>query len=125
MNLEWAGTVLRKAEKNEDVTHLIISVGINNKNQKSRNTSYTALKRLRTAAKAKFPKAERRIALINYSEGLSTDQKDVLTYINGEIMKEPHLPKLPANSFKTDDENVHWLRDTAESMLQHWINSLN
>ena len=125
MNLEWAEAVLSKAETNETATHLILSVGINNMGQKTKKTSHTALKKLRETAKRKFPYADRRIALINYTEDLDQDPKDILQSLNEEIRKEPHLPELPANNFETESDNIHWKEDTAKAMLQHWINSLN
>ena len=125
MNLEWAERVLHKTEKNEKATHLILSVGINNKHQKQSQTSITALRKLRATAKTKFPCADRRIALINFSEDLARGHQGILTRLNDEIRKEPNLPKLTTASFQTEPDNVHWKRDTAEAMLQHWISSLN
>ena len=125
MNLEWAETVLRRTEKNETATHLILSVGINNRNQKKMQTSITAVRKLRATAKRQFPNADRRIALINYSEELGKHQKRILINLNEEIKKEPNLPKLPATNFQTGTDKIHWEEDTAVAMLQHWISSLN
>ena len=125
MNLEWAETVLRKTEINEKATHLILSVGINNKHQKQSQTSITALRKLRNTARTKFPNADRRIALINFSESLPEGHKGILRSLNEEIKKEPYVPKLTTANFQTEPDNVHWKKDTAEAMLQHWISSLN
>ena len=136
MNIEWARTVIEKMAVSTTTSHLIISVGINNRNQKETRTSQKALEGLRKATETTFPNADRRIVVINYAEGLQLEEKRILTGINNEMLaihpNKPNwktIPKLARGMFQTEMEDrypfIHWTKETAEAMLQHWTSCLN
>ena len=136
MNIEWARKVIEKMAVSTTTSHLIVSVGINNRDQKETRTSLKALEGLRKATETTFPNADRRIVVINYAEGLELEQKRILTGINNEMLaihpNKPNwktIPKLARGMFQTEIEDrypfIHWTKATAEAMLQHWISCLN
>ena len=129
MKLGHAGQVLAKTNRTQEVSHCIISAGINNRDQ---DKPLTGIKELRIAllrARETFPTASIHVPLINYSERLPTKQKLNLRALNKEIEKGNHIPKLEERDFKIDPKDnkfhIHWSMETAQAMLENWLRSLN
>lgn len=121
-----AETLVEKATSETKVTNLILSFGLNNRSQRDKNTAVTELKRALRAAQEKFPGADIRIPVINFSSALPQPEKDTLLHLNDFIsgLKE-HIPALPDEVFATGRDDIHWTDETAECMLQHWSEQVN
>lgn len=105
---------------------LILSIGINNKDQHPKLTSIKQLKALHRAAKRTFPKADIFYPVINFSPALARPQKDNLLVINDTIRSHlPSLAELPQDQFTTGPDNIHWTPNTATHIFQHWCNTLD
>lgn len=121
-----AETLLEKATSETSVTNLIFSFGLNNRSQRDKTVAVTELKRALRAAQGKFPGADIRIPVINFSSALPQPEKDTLLHLNDFIsgLKE-HIPALPDEVFTTGRDDIHWTDETAERMLQHWNEQVN
>ena len=107
------------------IKHVILSVGINNRDSKS-STAVDNLRRLRTAANRLFPAAEIYLCEINYSAKLRTIQKDNLDRINDAIRTNRtcnHIPRMPAQ-IRCERDPIHWTEDSANQLLVHWLSNL-
>lgn len=126
--VKWchAETLLEKATSETSVTNLILSFGLNNRSQRDKTVAVTELKRALRAARVKFPDADIRIPVINFSSALPQPEKDTLLHLNDFIsgLKE-HIPALPDEVFITGRDDIHWTDETAERMLQHWNEQVN
>lgn len=120
------GGILEKLEPNPKVEKVIMSIGINNRNQSAKTT---AIKQLQTAMRITrnaFPKAKIWIPVINFSQDLPQEEKDSLQQINRYIVDNvPNIPPLPERDFKTTRGDIHWTPETARAMLTHWCRRLN
>ena len=125
MKVNHAAGILEKTDKNEQVSHCIISVGINDRTRNGMDFTKKELNKIVKEAKRAFPCASIFIPLINYSTGLAQEEKHQLDLINQEIKKKSHIPKLDQREFKTDEDNIHWLPETASAILTHWLCCLN
>ena len=114
--------------------HVILSVGINNRGNNA-STHRDQLKRVINLAEKTYPNAHIYIPQINYTSELKPEVRASLDSLNSLIMeltgakKMLHtIPKLSSNLFNirpNDTQKVHWTYSTAESMLAHWLQSLN
>ena len=125
MRFDHVGPLLEKTNRNEKVSHCIISVGINDRGRSGMDHTKKAINRSIKEAKNTFPCASIIIPLINYSTRLSPGEKQQLDRINQEISKKLHIPKLEQTNFKTKPDNIHWLPTTGDAILAHWLCCLN
>ena len=118
--------LLEKTQQNSKVEKVLLSVGINNKDQHPKRTAIKQLQSMVRVTKSTFPAAEIWIPLINYSQNLEPQQKSNLEEINSHILRNmPHVPKLPEGDFRTTRDDIHWTERTADKMLGHWLQHLN
>lgn len=119
--------VLQKLTPNTQVQKIILSVGINNREQNPHKTAIKQLQGLWRAAKIAFPYATVYTPLINFSEGLPRDQQENLKILNVYIKDHTNYIKLLSSSrFKVDTkDHVHWSKDTALEMVSYWLKVLN
>lgn len=104
---------------------LILSVGINNRDQDPKNTSVKQLRALLKRARSAFPNAEIKIPIINFSSRLPQDQQNNLREINTFISGQAHLKPLPQDQFKTVADDIHWTPETAGRIFSSWCKQLN
>ena len=114
--------------------HVILSVGINNRNNMP-STHRDQLKRVVSLAQKTYPNAQIYIPQINYASNLEKEERASLDSLNSLLMelsgsnKKFHtISKLSPNLFTIgpkDPYKIHWTNNTAESMLTHWIRCLN
>ena len=105
---------------------VLISVGINNKDQSNPTLIRNLFSRLLGAAHHAFPNATIRIPVINFSKGLTPRQQRNLCSINDVIKELPdHIPRLRDQDFLVDDREIHWTKNTGIKMLAHWKTHLN
>ncbi|CAI5635389.1 unnamed protein product [Oreochromis niloticus] len=125
-NFRHIQAIIAKATKHVTVEKVVLSAGINSKQQKARETAIKQLQAAVRAAKLQFPYAEIWVPVINFSPGLPREERGVLDIINTHIYKNmPFLPPLPHRKFGTEGDLVHWTRETGRAMLEHWSNILN
>ncbi|KAJ8350983.1 hypothetical protein AAFF_G00168720 [Aldrovandia affinis] len=115
-----AAGLLEKTAVDPKVQRVILSFGINNKDQHPKRTAIKQVQTTLRAAKNTFPSAEIWIPLINYSGNLQCRQKENLEEMNEHIRRNmPHIPKLPEADFDTGTDDIHWTDRTATDMLNH------
>ena len=74
----------------------------------------------------RFPCAALLIPEINYSRALPFREKELLSKLNAFIAtRYESIPALPSKSFVTDQDNIHWSRDTAALLFNQWVRYLN
>jgi hypothetical protein len=110
--------------------HVILSVGINNRNQNVHNTSIPNLKTLLAKTQRVFSNSKIHIAQINYSQKLPLVECCSLSIINDYLDKYPGtaavLPKISTQTLKTESgDPVHYTSQTANAILCHWMAHLN
>lgn len=122
-----AETILAKIHgEREEVKEVILSLGINNRQQRPKETSIKQLTGAIRTAKKKFPNAQIYVPLINFSYNLSPKEKDNLHTLNTYMMHHTkYIPLLPDRDFKTESDHIHWTTETGANMLQHWMEHLN
>ena len=125
-NFRHAEALMKKATSSVTVEKVVLSFGINHRNQKARETSVKQLQGAVRAARRKFPYAEVWVPLINFSSSLARDEQRTLRTLNGHIERNmPCLSALADREFHTEKDNVHWTKKTARAMLEHWVVLLN
>ena len=121
-----AEVLMKKTKPMIKVEKVVLSFGINNRNQKLKETAMKQLQKAVKAAKEKFPYAEIWVPQINYCKNLPVDQQLTLNNLNAYIGKNMgHIPLLPDEVFSVNRDLVHWTTDTAKAMLEHWMKYLN
>lgn len=125
-NFRHLGQVLDKAVVQLLVEKVVICGGISSRGQKVKETTVKQLQNALRTAKKRFPYAEIWIPLVNYSTNLPVQEQRNLIKLNAHIYKNmPYIPQLPDASFHTDQDNIHWTRETGKAMLEHWTRFLN
>ncbi|KAF0022091.1 hypothetical protein F2P81_025655 [Scophthalmus maximus] len=125
-NFRHAEALIGKTTTTVMVEKVILSFGLNHRNQKARETSIKQLQGAVRAAKKKFPFADIWVPQLNFSSDLTTDEKQTLQVLNSHIERNmPGLPPLQESDFHTAQDNIHWTENTAGAMLEHWATLLN
>lgn len=125
-NFRHAQAVLAKAIVHTTVEKVVLSFGINCRAQRAKETSVKQMQAAVRMAKKQFPYAEIWIPLINYSTSLSAAEQITLETLNNHITRNmPFLPALKNTEFQTEKDDLHWTKNTARAMLDHWISCLN
>ncbi|KAE8277719.1 hypothetical protein D5F01_LYC24266 [Larimichthys crocea] len=84
------------------VEKIILSFGINGRENKCKETTVKNLQGAIRSAKRKFPYADVLVPMVNYSPVLPEDEKDNLDMLNDHLEKNmAHIPLLPERSFQT------------------------
>ena len=125
-SLHHAESLLRNAVCATDITVLLLSFGLNNRQHKPQATSIRQLQRTLRVANFRFPEATVLVPLINFSPLLPLQERRNLQVLNDHIKKHcNYIPQLPAADFKTEPDKIHWTRETAAKMLAHWKEQVN
>ena len=125
-NFWHAEQLMTKATIRTRVTKIVLAFGINNRDQKFRETASKQLQRAIKAARDKCPTAEVWVPVINFSEDLPIQQQTTLQNLNQHIKKTvTHIPPLPKCDFQVGQDHIHWTLKTAQAMLKHWVHHLN
>lgn len=115
---------LKTCEKtipNPQIKILILSIGINNRDQDPRQTSCKQLKALYKQATVTFPNADIYFPIMNFSPNLTSKQQSNLTLINNTIATFfPFLTEIPHDTFTTEQDNIHWKPATAKQIFDNW-----
>lgn len=117
--------ILDKTPIHSSVKVVVLSVGINNRNQDPHKTSIKQLRTLYRTAESVFPNANIYLPFLNYSPLLPQEQQQNLNTINNFISSRlPFLGPLPGGHFHTTSDNIHWTRETAREMFESWCREL-
>ena len=108
------------------IKHLIISIGINNRELHPEKTTNKQLNLIYQKACTVFPNAQIHIPLIHFSTQLPLTDQANLTKVNNFITSHyDHLTTIPPQHFHTQGDGIHWTQETARRILTHWITQLN
>lgn len=125
-NFRHAMAIMLKATQISQVEKLVLAFGLNHRDQKGRETSIKQLQTAVRIAKRKFPYSEIWIPLINVSSRLPFRQQVTIQTLNDYITRNMgFIPALNKTQFKTESDDVHWTRTTAQAMYDHWVTFLN
>ena len=121
-----AEAILKKAVISSKVEKVVLAFGLNNREQRCKDTAIKQLQRTVKAAKDKLPYAEIWVPEINFSRGLPIHQQEILEGLNRYINSHTgYIPPLPGADFEVERDKIHWTADTGKAMLQHWAKQLN
>lgn len=121
-SFQHVDNILSDVSVTKDVKHVILSFGVNSRAWAPQPHTYKNIDRAVQACKEKFPDAEVKIQLINYSRGLPAQEQDNLESINAFIRdKHQYIPKIGRPKFSVCPDKLHWTSATANNMLQHWL----
>ncbi|KAL2076567.1 hypothetical protein ACEWY4_027763 [Coilia grayii] len=105
---------------------VILSFGINNREDTNLSNLETNIKTLVAKAQLAFPNARIYVPLLNFSNRLPLKMKKTIQFINSAIWRTGRsIPSLSVAHFRTVQDGIHWTGDTAEEMAQHWLFTLN
>lgn len=117
--------VLSKIDPVSTVEIVVLSLGLNNRNQMAQ-TSFKELQRLLSVTKLKFPQAEIWLPLISFSRSLPQREQIHLHALN-KYIKSHHqfIPELSRSQFSVERDGIHWTHATATRLLEHWAQLVN
>ena len=115
------------------VNQVVLSVGINERENKIKTTSIPQLSRLIKQVHRIFPSATIFMAGMQWNPlGLSERQNAALTELSVVLKRlddVTSLPLLPTEKFMIDPKDItdkiHWSTECANDMLEHWLDCLN
>lgn len=108
-----------------EAQHVVLSFGINNREQGNPGILKESFERLQGAAFRVFQNAVIHIPLINCDKALPSNMIYNIKFMNGIIEKSGHsIPILPWEKFRVEVDHIHWTPSTAQSMFQHWLEHL-
>lgn len=108
------------------VEKIVLSFGINSRINKCKETTIKNVQAALRSTKKRFPYADIWIPLVNFSAALPQDEQENLQTLNDHLERNmPFIPLLPEDRFETEADDIHWTRDTAEAMFDHWKDFLN
>ena len=126
------GFLARVMTKYDKVERLVLSLGINERDNLAETTCKPSLRRLLKEIKRVFPAAKIFMATIQWNSKKVTDaQNNNLVALNEMIGKCEDLeiiPGLNPSLFKINPEDkygIHWTKETANEMLDSWLDNLN
>lgn len=118
--------LLAKTPQHPEVWLVVLSLGLNNREQDPNKTSIKQLRTVVKLAASVFPSAELFIPLIHYSRLLPQVEQRNLSVINKHIQsKYQPLPLLPADQFTTEDDNLSWKTEMARLIFELWVKQLS
>lgn len=125
-NFRHAASILAKTTSQVVVEKVVLSFGLNSKNQKAKETSIKQLQTALRKAKDAFPYSEIWIPIINFSSSLPLHKKESLQQLNSHLHRNmPYLEPLSKALFQMEEDNIHCTKDTAKAMFDHWVTYLN
>jgi len=111
--------------------NIVIALGLNDRSSDPQKTSVRNLKTMLTWVKKRFESSRVFLIEMNFSKYLPIAEQNNLDLINrslGHCDWATVIPKLQTQRFKIDTNDptgIFWREDTANGMLNHWLNFLN
>ena len=125
-NFRHAQAIISKSNGSTLAEKVILAFGLNCRGQTAKVTSIKQMQGAVRTAKKLFPYAEIWIPVVNYSASLTPGEQLTLRLLNAHILRNmPSIPALAKSQFRTEDDHVHWTKETARAMLNHWAECLN
>ena len=108
--------------------HLIISLGINNRDTGWQTTSFKNIKSLNHKLHQLYPSTTKiHWVELNHSPRLTSNQKANISKMNDTFKKWSFIPQIRESQFKIDKGDtlhIHWSNETANYLLNHWFFSI-
>ena len=108
---------------------IILSFGLNNRSTEPRSTSFHNLRKLIGTTKKTFPKSEIYFPLVNIARNLPQREIENLKKLNHLAKNDLHrvtiIPCLDSSQFELSSDPIHWTKQTANSIMKHWLHHLN
>ena len=125
--------MLKRKSPIKSVRNLVLSVGINERGNNIKITSKPKFRRLINEVKRVFPNAKIHMPEIQWNPALLSKENNIaLADLNQAIYEFEGiniLPKLDKESFEIDPNDrkyrIHWSKQCANKMLEHWLSHLN
>lgn len=113
--------ILQKTNTDTSVEIVILSFGLNNRCQKTRQTTIKQMQRAMKVAKQRFPLATIWVPLINFCRALPHQEQTNIHDLNVYIQTNYNfITALSWTRFSTERDKIHWTHETASHMLTHW-----
>lgn len=123
---QHAANLLNGATIVEEPQKIILSFGLNNRQQRFKINALAEMQKARTAAAARLPNTEVLIPIINYSPDLPPEEQEMIEHINSHIRRGTgSIPPLPYEQFRVENDAIHWRALTARAIFNHWLQYLN
>lgn len=123
---QHAANLLTGATIVEEPHKIILSFGLNNRQQRFKINALAELQKARAAAAARLPNTEVLIPIINYSPDLPLEEQEMVEHINSHIKRGGGIiPALPYEQFRVENDGIHWRALTARAIFNHWLEYLN
>ena len=114
------------------VKHLVLSIGINERDNHPKATSLPNMRKLLAAAHSVFPEAKIYLASLQWDPKRITSSQDAnLNSLQDgfkDLKQVRLIPTLAHSKFeiqRSDQYGVHWTMETGNDMLDHWLQHLN
>jgi len=123
-------TVVSKFRGGSHSYHIILNIGINNKDTKESQIEYQ-MRNMISAIRQKFRNAKIYFQEINHSELLTMSQKKRIEQINriAKTLRDVEIiARLPSGQFKIDPYDkylVHWDKETASKLYNKWLSTID
>lgn len=118
--------VLQKLSPNENTQKVILSVGLNNREQLFQQTAKKQLQEMWRAATIACPNATIYTPIIHFSDRLPLSQQKTLKLLNAFICDvAKFLNDLSRLRFRVEPRDpIHWTKQTATDILAYWLDQL-
>ncbi|KAK2852174.1 hypothetical protein Q7C36_007375 [Tachysurus vachellii] len=118
--------LLEKLPVHPHTQKIVISIGLNNRQQQPHKTAIRQLQGLWRMAKKAFPNATVYTPIIQFSDLLPIQEQRNLEAINKYIESHGNpLCELNKLLFKVERDCIHWTGITAQRMFDCWVDQLN
>ncbi|KAG7490778.1 hypothetical protein JOB18_042220 [Solea senegalensis] len=125
-NFRHAAALMSKAIAITPPELIVLAFGVNHRSQRAHSTSVKQLQAALRATKLRFPLARVLVPAINFSPALPQHENFSLLALNRHIQEHcDSIPPLPREKFSTESDQIHWSRETAAAMFDHWCGHLN
>ena len=121
-----------KTKPQTHVKNLILSVGVNERGNNASTTCLPQFKKMLAEARQLFPEAKISLASLQWdSKRISNAESATLKTLQKgieDLKTIPLIPTLSESKFKIAPEDkygIHWTKETANCMLDHWLDFLN
>jgi hypothetical protein len=131
--LKHLTALFRKASKRptKKPTRIIISAGINDRENSPAATIYPEFKRMVSAAKSAFPDSQFSFVIPQFGPGLPREHQANIHTFNKMVETGPCgmtvIPWINQAKFqieKRDPTRIHWTTTTANDLLDHWLETV-
>ena len=124
--------MLEQSSPQPHVKNVVLSVGINERNNNVSMTSFPQFKRFVATARTAFPEAKMYMASLDWDpKRVLPPENANLRSLHEKIQKSKLIDLLPSvdrSKFKIvpgDNSNIHWSTGTANQLLDCWLEHLN